>query len=62
MVSPLGGGSHALGDPLGHLQRGLIGKGNGGNLVRFDVAGLNEMHDLFGNHPRFARTSAGQHQ
>ena len=59
---PLGRLFHALGDALGHFQRGLVGKGNRGDLLRLDLAGFDQMHDLLSDHPGFAGTGAGQHQ
>ena len=49
-------------DALLHLPRGLVGEGDGQDLERGDVVGLDEVGDAVGQHPGLARTGPGHHQ
>ena len=46
---------------LAHLGRGLVGEGDGGDVLRLDAA-LQQPRDLVHDDPRLARAGTGQHQ
>ena len=45
-----------------HLLGGLVGEGDGGDVGRAEIALLDQMRDLVGDHPRLAAARAGEHQ
>ena len=45
-----------------HFSSGLIGKGHGGYIVGLITAFLNQIGNFLGDHRRFTRPRAGQHQ
>jgi len=49
-------------NPLLHLTRRLIGKGDGGDLMGGDTAILDQVGNLAGDYPRFATTCASENQ
>ena len=51
-----------LAHPFQHFARGLVGKGDGGDMPCRDIAVADQVGDLVGNHPRFAGARPGQYQ
>ena len=45
-----------------HFTRRLVGKRYRGDVARAKPAAADQMRDLFGNHPGFTGTGAGQYQ
>ncbi len=59
---PLGGAAdHAL-EPLAHLERRLVGEGDGEDLPREGAPRAEDMGEPRRQHARLARAGAGQHQ
>ena len=46
--------------PALHLGRGLVGEGDGEDLVGTGLAALDQVRDAVGQHPRLARAGARQ--
>ena len=51
-----------FGDARLHFARGLVGKGDGGDVLRRVTAFFNQIHDFLGDDAGLARTRTGQHQ
>ncbi len=47
------GSTRLLFEPLHHLRCGLVGEGEGEDLIRFHSR-IDKVEDLFGDHPCFA--------
>ncbi len=48
--------------PLFHFTGSLVGKGNRGNVMRLDAAGIDQISDFACDHAGLARASPGQYQ
>ena len=53
--------NHA-GNPLLHLARGFIGKGDGNNMIRIQTAFVNQIGHFLGNRMGFTTTGTRQYQ
>ena len=54
--------AHDVGDTLLHFLRGLVGEGDGGDVVGAEPAFVDQVRDLVRDHPRLAATGPRQHQ
>ena len=58
----LDGARYQMRHPLAHFARGLVGEGDGQNLIALGLAGRQNVRDAGGQDPGFSGAGAGQHE